>query len=447
MSRRRLPARYQVEIDVLADDGTGLAAAAAVEERSDGVTRSVELSREVRVKGALPGERVTARVLKKRRGVVHTEVLSGSDDHPDRVRPPCPHFPRCGGCSLQHMNYAAQVMHKSAVVLDILARAGVDAACVASPVTAARAHYRRKARLGVRAIGDRVFAGFRETMSSRVVDVPFCATLDPRIGGPLDDLRRTLERMACRAAIPQIEVAAGEGRTAFCVRHLTPLQPDDRAALLAFGTRNGLEILVQPAGYDSVVRLLDEQPPAPLDYSLPARGLNFLFPATGFVQINAAINERIVDHVVATLAPGPGEAVADLFCGVGNLSLPLARAGALVTGLESDRQAISWARRNAERNNLLRRTRFEVVDLYRDGPAPTSDKWVLDPPRSGAGPQLERWLTANPARIVYVSCNPATFASDGAALQRNGLVLSKLTMFDMFPHTGHIELVGVWDRG
>ena len=407
--------------------------------------------RPVRVKGALPGERVTARVLKKSRGTVFAEIIDGlferSAKHPDRVAATCNHFPRCGGCVFHHLDYAAQVRHKTSVVLETLAASGITPLAVAEPMLGYRAGYRRKARLGVRAVGDQVFVGFRETLNARVVDVPTCRVLEPPIGAALHDLSATLAVLDGRARIPQIEVAAGDVEVQFCVRHLDPLSSLDRVRLLEFGQRNGIEMLAQAGGLETVRRLVDDTAPSPLHYVLPRFGLDLTFAPTAFVQVNASVNERVVDHVVAAVDPTPGSVVIDLFCGIGNLSLPLAKLGARVIGYENVADAVTWARRNAQHNHLEARTSFQVLDLYQSDFDVAASAWVIDPPRSGAGPRLVAWLRQKPERIAYVSCNPATFASDGVILERHGYRLSNLTMFDMFPHTAHIEVMGTWILG
>ena len=433
MSRRRLPPRVELAIDWVDEELRG---AGRVDER------------EVRVKAALPGEQVEARVLKRRRGVLYGEVTEvRGNQSPLRVTPPCPSFPRCGGCQAQHLAYDEQLLLKQRQVIDLLASNGLAPATLEPPVSGPRSGYRRKARLGVRAVGEQLFVGFRETMNSRVLDASVCTVLHPAIVAPLTDLRQVLTSLSVRAQVPQLEVLAGEERCCFTLRHLAPLERRDRAALMAFAARNQVEVLLQSAGPDSIERLVDGGKPAPLSYSLQRYGLNLQHPPDGFVQVNAAVNERLIDRVVVAVESAPGRTVTDLFCGAGNLSLPLARRGFSVLGIELSAAAISWAHRNAERNGLTAQCRFYAADLYRQGLSFGGSTWVFDPPRSGVGEQLAAWLQTPPERIVYVSCNPKTFASDARMLADKGFRMSTLTLFDMFPHTAHVEVIGVFDLG
>lgn len=435
----REPRRIEVAVAALSDEGLGMAT--AVEPGAG--------ARTVLVRNALPGERVTAVVRKRRRGTWYAEALDGAPPARDRVPAPCPAYPRCGGCALQHLDYAAQLAHKQALVERLVAAQGVVPARVLPPVSGPRFHYRYKARLGARVVDHRLLLGFREGFSNRIARMTGCLTLAQPLADALPELAEVLGRSSVAARIPQVELAAGDSGAAFVIRHLAPLTGADERALGRFAATPGRAVLLQPAGYDSV-RLLGGQPgPAYLSYANPDFGLLFEFQPTDFTQVNPWINRELVRAAVLALAVRPGDRVLDLFCGIGNFALALARAGGQVFGFESGAGAVERAWRNAALNGLGARAEFAVQDLYDSpGPAlPAARLMLLDPPRSGAGPNLRRWV-AGPGleRIAYVSCNPETFATDAAVLQQAGFRLAELGVFDMFPHTAHIETLGLFMR-
>ncbi len=439
MARRKpLPADLPVRIDRLDEDGLGVAR-----------VHSGDVERDVRLRNALPGETLQARILKRRRGqwlgnAQPPEALA----HADRRAAACPVFPRCGGCALQHMPAHLQLQRKASALGDLLNAHGVQAQRWRAPITGPQYGYRRKARLGVRVVGDQVFLGFREAFASRVVDMTSCPALDARLSALIAPLRDVLAGLSVRRAVPQIEVAAGDEATALVLRHLEPLSEGDVARLAAFAGQYGVALYTQAGGYDTVTPLPGRQANL-LSYALPEFGLNLQFSPVEFTQVNAVINRALVRHGTAPLRRC--RLVADLFCGIGNFSLALARMGIEVVGLEASESAIARAQANARRNAVASRAGFEVRDLYGDGavdlrlPA-DADGLLLDPPRSGAGPHLGRWLTPHMSVVSYVSCNPRTFAQDARLLQDAGFALTEVGVFDMFPQTAHVETLGVFHR-
>ncbi len=418
-----------------------------------GVSRLGE--RELVVRNALPGESVRTRILKKRRGRLFgdgVEVLQ-EGANASRVAPACPYFPRCGGCSMHHVEHGAQLEHKQSLLAGELEALGVAVEAWTKPVGATRLGYRRKARLGVRLVGEDVLVGFRESFSNRVARLHACAVLTPEASALLAPLRQVLGQLSVAAKVPQIELAQGDGQPVLMLRHLEPLNHADLARLDEFAARHNVEVLLQSGGYETL-RKLDGGAPDLLSYALAEYGLLMRFAPTQFTQVNQTMNEALIRAVVASLG-GYGSAamrerrVADLFCGIGNITLPLARAGATVAGLELAADAIDMARHNAALNGLGARTSFAVADLYADGcTLPEGvDTLVLDPPRSGAGPNLAAWLRAfRGDDVMYVSCNPATFASDAVVLKESGFLLQRVGVYDMFPHTAHVETVGLFVR-
>lgn len=405
------------------------------------------------IDGALPGERVRAELRRRKR--THdeartVEVLAAS---PERVAARCPHFGTCGGCTLQHLDGAAQLRHKQADLLDKLRHIGaVTPARVGEPVRGPLWGYRRKARLGCKNVPGKggVLVGFRERRAHLVADIHECHVLIPAVGLRIRELRALLSGLDARDAIPQIEVAAGDGAPLLVLRNLEPLGAPDTQRLRAFARDTGLAIALQPGGPHTVTALAPDPLPE-LHYRLAAFGLDLGFGALDFVQVNGAINEALVERAVAALAARDGDPVLDLFCGLGNFSLALARTGARVTGVEMGEGMVRRATDNALRNAIDRAT-FHAGDL---SDPDTAARWVrtgathvlLDPPRSGAEAVVAALGPSAVQRLVYVSCGPATLARDaGRLVHEQGFRLDEVAVVDMFPHTNHVESLAVFER-
>jgi 23S rRNA (uracil1939-C5)-methyltransferase len=430
---RRGARQVELTIEALTDDGLG-------EGRFE--------SRIVRARNALPGETVAVAVRKRQAGIWYGEAEQPENVAPTRQLPACSAFPRCAGCVLQHLEYQQQLEHKTARLLTELAQAGVEAACVRSPVSANQLHYRYKARLGVRVVGEEVLIGFREGFNSRIARVGECRTLAHAFVAVLPALKDALQRLRRPDRIPQIEIAGGDREVAIVVRHLTDLDQREQRTLLDFARSTGSRVYLQPGGYDTV-RRLDAGGGEYLSYALTDFGLCYRFLPTDFIQVNPFINRALVRSALLGLAPQPQSTVTDLFCGIGNFSLALARQGVRVRGFESSPAAVERARFNTLVNGLCGRAEFAVADLYdaRCPSLPEAEYLLLDPPRSGAGPNLQRWASSpRLERIAYVSCNPRTFAADAAVLVDQGFNLQEVGIFDMFPHTAHVETLGIFAR-
>ena len=432
MSRRRLPPRLDIAVKSLDDEGMGL---------------GTHGSRTVRVKGALPGESASARVVGRRRGAVLTVADEGvAEPATQRVPARCDAYPRCGGCALQHLADDEQLALKDRRLRAELAAAGAAPQRWRAPFTGPRLHYRRKARLGVRQLGDAVLVGFRETFGGRIVRMNDCPALVPELAALPAALAALVAELSVANQIPQVELAAGDDASALILRHLAPLTTADEQRLIGFEAAHGIDVYTQAAGYDSIRRL--HGGPRLLSYRLADFGVCLRFEPADFVQVNAWVNEALVRAACQALAGL--ERIADLFCGIGNFSLPLARQGSRVVGIEATATSVARARDNAVFNGLRSNTEFVVADLYA-AQAPTLplngvQALLLDPPRSGAGAHLEAWLVPSVQRILYVSCNPTTFASDTGRLVQHGFRLLECQAFDMFPHTGHVEVLGVFER-
>ncbi|MCZ6709018.1 MAG: methyltransferase domain-containing protein [Gammaproteobacteria bacterium] len=427
-----------------------------VDIAEDGFAEGTAEGRQVRVKGAFPGERVAARIIKRRKGTWWgiPETTAG------RPATSCPAFRHCGGCTMQQLDVAAQLQHKQRVVLKALQRQGVEPERIAAPVHGPRLQYRRKARLGGRYLADKqeFLLGFRESFGSRVARLDTCPVLAEPFSTRFAELKKLLGTMPARADLPQLEIAAGDAGASLALRHLTALSQRDLQLLRAFERSSAIQVLLQSGGYDSLVRL-DGAPERPLSYRLDEFGVCISFQISDFVQINEVVNQRLVAAALAALKPAPGERVMDLFCGLGNFTLPIARRGADVVGMEGSAQMVGRARVNAERNGVEHRARFLRADLYDQGDAAPKepcgepfgepldfDKVLVDPPRSGCGPALALATAPRVGRVVYVSCHPDSFAADAARMRARGFDLKRLGLFDMFPHTAHAETLAVFER-
>jgi 23S rRNA (uracil1939-C5)-methyltransferase len=432
--------RRQREIDV---DVTQLS------ESFDGIAAFD--GRDVRVRATLPGEHVTARVLKRHRGTWYALPLSRAPDAAGRQTPACAAFPRCGGCVAQHLPGEQQLQLKSDWLVAALTNAGVPPARIDAPVAGPLYYYRRKARLAARYLpaSGEALVGFREAFGSRVTRTTDCPVLVRPLASLLAPLARLIAGLSVRDAVPQIEVAAGDDRAALVVRHIAPLDASDRHALGAFARGHGVDVLLQSGGYDSVCTI-DGDAPEPLLYRLDDFGIALEFEPTDFVQVNATINAALVAATIQALALRPGDHVLDLFCGIGNFTLPMVRRGVHATGLEGSPALVARARHNARCNGLATRAEFATADLYlTDAALPEGlafNKVLLDPPRPGAGAMISHLTDPGIERVAYVSCHPQSFVADAKALVAAGYDFAALRTFDMFPHTTHVETLGVFIR-
>lgn len=454
-----VPADTRLFIESLDQEGRGIA-------HRDGKAIFVE--------GALPGEEVAIETLKRkpsyeiaRATVIHR--VSGA-----RVSPRCPHFGVCGGCTLQHLDAGAQVANKQRALEDALWHIGRLRPEIVLPTIHGPAWgYRHRARLSVRHVAKKggVLVGFHEKKSSYVADMTSCAILPPQVSMLLPALRSLIGALTIRDRVPQIEVAVGDPRLAdadkaggtvqpalagsatcaLVLRILEPLGPADGERLRQFANEHGVQFYLQSGGPDTVTPF--HPPDERLGYQLPEFGLDFPFAPTEFTQINPAINRVLVRRALALLDPQPGERVVDLFCGLGNFTLPIARRGAEVLGIEGSERLTRRAASNARHNGLASRASFIAADLFATTAATFEawgpfDKALIDPPREGAI-AIAKSLPPDggPRRIVYVSCNPATLARDAAVfVHERAYRLTGAGVINMFPHTAHVESIAVLER-
>jgi 23S rRNA (uracil1939-C5)-methyltransferase len=437
--RKQLPQEpFELTIESLSHDGKGVA------RNSEGKT--------VFVHGALAGERVMARLTRRRKSHDEADTVEVLDASAERVEPGCPHFGVCGGCSLQHLSPQGQVAAKQQALLDALIHIGkVTPDTVLEPLLNDTPWgYRRKARLGVKYVAKKgkVLVGFRERGTPYVTDLQECHVLHPRIAALLQPIARMVEGFSIRDKVPQVEVAMDDEQLVLIFRVLEPLSAKDTEALRDFGRQHQLFVYLQPGGPETVAPL---EEPAELVYALPAFGVSLRFLPNDFTQVNTAINRQMVPKAIDLLDIQPDDQVLDLFCGVGNFTLPLATRARRVVGVEGDAGLVARARANAERNDLVN-VDFHVANLYEDLERPPwlgehYDKVLLDPPRSGALEILEHLPGLGARRLVYVSCYPGTLARDaGELVHKHGYRLLAAGVMDMFPHTAHVESIALFER-
>lgn len=404
------------------------------------------------IDGALPGETVSFRYRRSRskyaEGIFETLLENAS---PERVEPKCGHFLLCGGCSLQHLDPTRQIAHKEQVLEEQLRHIGGIQSWQKLPaLTGPLWGYRHKARLGVRYVTkkEKVLVGFREKYSNYVAEISRCEVLHPSVGERLQELAGLIASLSIYRRIAQIEVAVDDTNTALIFRNLDPLSSEDVRKLHDFGEKYSIQMFIQPGGPDSV-QPVSQTPYPDLCYEVDEGRVRIYFAATDFTQVNVEINQVMVSRVLDLLELDNDDHVLDLFCGVGNFTLPIARRVSSVTGIEGAEVLVQKARRNAQLNQLENAI-FIATDLNKtaiDLEGPAANKLLLDPPRSGALEVVENWDLSNISRLVYVSCNPATLARDAAILVgQKGFTLASAGVMDMFPHTTHVESIAVFNH-
>ena len=433
--RSKLPLDpVETQIESLSHDGRGVA-------RIDGKT--------VFIDGALGGERVKFRYSKKHSKYDEGRVVEILTSAPDRVEAKCQHYGVCGGCSLMHMAPEAQLVLKQKTLMEQMNHFGhIEPEQWIEPMTGPLWGYRRKARLGVKHVPkkERVLVGFREKGTPYLALLDKCEVLDPRIGTRLGELGIMIATLAAYNRIAQIEVAMDDKHTALVFRNLDPLSESDQKLLIAYGQKNDLWIYLQSGGPDTITAIWPTSPQ--LSYA-PEPDLNLMFEPSDFTQVNDTINQNMIQRAMALLEVCAEDRVLDLFCGLGNFSLPLAKRVNEVVGVEGDAALVKHAQNNAKLNQLDNAT-FEQADLTKTALKDYSwakggfNKILLDPPRSGAFEVLPQLVDLGAERIVYVSCNPATLARDtGELVHKHGYTLVSAGIMDMFPHTSHVESIAL----
>ncbi|HKT71968.1 MAG TPA: 23S rRNA (uracil(1939)-C(5))-methyltransferase RlmD [Steroidobacteraceae bacterium] len=438
----------------LQDEAPETGTVAGLTHEGDGIVRC---GKAVFVAGALPGETIRFRRVRRHRQHDEGELLEVLEASAHRVAPRCAHFGVCGGCALQHLAADEQLAMKQTALRDNLERvARVTPREWLAPLTGSAWAYRRRARLGAKFVikKDRVVVGFRERLAPYVAAVEQCEVLAAPVGALIAPLAAMLTQLSIRQRMPQIEVAIGDNAVALVLRVLEPVSPADRTVLREFADRHGIRFYLQPGGLESVRELNEEGGGGePLYYRLGRYDLRLEFLPTDFVQVNGPVNEALIARALELLAPTGESRVLDLFCGLGNFTLPLARVAGAVTGIEGEPSLIDRARHNARLNGLAN-TEFHVANLARPFDAATA--WaarpyshvLLDPPRAGAREVLADVARLQPRRVLYISCHPGSLARDlGVLVHEHGFDLRAAGVVDMFPHTAHVESLAVLEPG
>jgi 23S rRNA (uracil1939-C5)-methyltransferase len=436
--------------DTLAEE---IGVVAALTHEGEGIIRG---GKTAFVAGALPGERIRFRRSKRHRQHDDGVLLEVLEPAASRMQPRCAHFGLCGGCALQHLDPTLQIEAKQTELkenLERISRTQPDEwlEAMRGPVW----NYRRRARLGVKYVAKkgRVLVGFRERLAPYVAALERCEVLTPPMDALITPLAEMITTLSIRDRLPQIEVAVADNAVALVMRVMAPPSEQDLEILRSFERAHDLRLYLQPAGLDSVHRLDPADPTraneAPLHYRLPRFDLTLEFKPTDFIQVNGAMNEALVSRAIELLAPRPDSSVLDLYCGLGNFTLALARCAKQVVGVEGDRELVRRAAENAVRNDISK-AEFHVADLMQ--PLPEAATWaktryshvLLDPPRAGAREMLPTVARLAPERVLYISCHPGSLARDiGMLVHDHGFRLRAAGVLDMFPHTTHVESIAV----
>ena len=444
-------APLEIEIKSLDMEAQGVGRATA-EDGSEGKVIFVE--------GALPGERVLYASFRRKAAFEQALLIKVLRESVMRTRPKCPYFSKCGGCSMQHLDVRAQIAVKQRVLEDNLQHIGkLHAETIYRPIHGPSWGYRYRARLAVRLIAGKggALVGFHEKKSSFVADMETCDVLHPNVSALLMPLRVLVRDLSIRDRLPQIEVAVGAETTALVLRVLEELTPADEALLRTFADTHGVQFWLQPKGPETAYLFypLGQE----LAYTLPEFGIRMPFKPTDFTQVNHQINRVLVSRALRLLGAQRTDRVLDLFCGIGNFTLPLARMAREVVGIEGSAGLTERALENARTNGVHEHTSFACRNLFEItaedfralGPF---DKILIDPPREGAlavSKALAEIAHSGegvlPKRIVYVSCNPATLARDAGVLVRDaGYRMKGAGVVNMFPHTSHVESIALFER-
>ena len=425
----------------------------SLDHEARGITRLE--GKTIFVEGALPGEKVEYTSFRRKPNYEVAQADRILKASPDRVAPKCPHYGSCGGCSMQHLDSTAQVAAKQRVLESNLWHLGrLRAEQLYAPIHGPAWGYRFRARLAARFVAKKggMLIGFHERKSSYIADMTTCPNLPPHVSKLLVPLRELVAGLSISAAMPQVELAVGEHITALVLRNLEALTAADEARVKAFADRHDVVFYLQPQGPATAYRFYPLEGPR-LTYALPEYAIEHAFSPTEFTQVNHAVNRVLVRRAMALLDPRPGERIADMFCGLGNFTLPIARLGAQVVGVEGSRELVRRAGENAAANGLAEKVEYGVANLFEATPESLAalgrfDKMLIDPPREGAL-ELVKAIDPEqaPRRIVYVSCNPSTLARDAAILvSQKGYRLLGAGVVNMFPNTSHVESIALFEK-
>lgn len=426
-------------IESLDHEGHGIA-------RVDGKT--------VFVDGALPFEEVVYQSYRKKPNFENAQTIQVLRESFVRAQPQCPNFGVCGGCSMQHLEATAQVAAKQRVLEDNLWHIGkVKSETMLPAIYGPSWGYRYRARMSARYVAKKggMLVGFHEKRSSFIADMTECHILPARVSAQLPTLRELIGSLSIFDRMPQVELAIGDDVDVMVLRNMEPINAADEQLLRDYADKHQVQFWLQPKGPDSAYAFYPQNAPR-LSYSLPEFNIVMPFRPTEFTQVNPQINQVLVGRAIRLLDPQPGERIADMFCGLGNFTLPIARRGATVLGMEGSQGLVERARENAALNGLAAATEFQVANLFEMTEESLAnlghfDKMLIDPPRDGAVELIKSLGENGPSRIVYVSCSPGTLARDASVLvNTKGYRLLQAGVVNMFPHTAHVESIAVFEK-
>ena len=396
------------------------------------------------IDGALPDETVVVQLTEDKKNYARARVIKRLKDSSARIKPHCPIYDQCGGCNLQHLSHQGQVIAKQQALTELMEKFAIteEGTTQVAPIVGQSEHYRRCARFSVRMLanGQMVF-GFRKKQSKDIVDVTSCPVLATELDSLLPALRELLSGLKGRKHLGHVELVNADNGRVLLIRHLQPFNDKDLAAIKAFATEHQLMLFLAPSS-DELEQVAGEQPYYDIE------DVRLTFSPKDFIQVNRAVNQKMVEQAINWLDVQPQDRVLDLFCGLGNFSLPLARRAKAVVGVEGVDEMVARATANAVANRLDNAT-FYQANLDEDvmklvWAQEQFDKILLDPARAGAAGVMQHIVNLAPSKVVYVSCNPATLARDSQILLQQGYKLARLGMMDMFPHTGHLESMALF---
>ena len=406
------------------------------------------------VHGALPNEDIIFKYTKIHSSFDEGETLKVLTSSPNRATPKCPHYDICGACSLQHLNSNMQIKHKQQVLLEQLQHFGqTQPQEILSPITGPIWGYRHKARLGVRFVTkkNKLLIGFRERNGRFIADINNCEILNSKVGKKIHLLQQELSKIKHFNSLPQIEIAISDSQTALIIRHLQPLSADEQKQLCSFAKQYDFDIYLQPKGIDTIHKIWPTDANPLLSYKIPAQNIELFFHPADFIQINPIINQQMIETAIKLLEPNHDDEILDLFCGLGNFTLSIAKYCKKITAIEISDEMVNRAYTNAKHNHITNAEFFSAnlaKDISKQSWAKIKfNKILLDPPRSGALEIIKYFPKLNPQKIVYVSCNPATLARDAKCLiHEQNFILQKVGIMDMFPHTSHVESIALFTK-
>ena len=444
--------QYTFKVEKLSHEGRGIAHYCAEQDHP-----KEKQGKKVFIRYALPGETVKVQITRQVSKLEEADKIKLiSEPSQDRIEPICPHFTQCGGCNMQHIHEDMQIRLKQDVLKSHFSHfAGLEPQEWLAPIRSMRTDYRHKARIGVRYLpkNNKLLMGFRAANSNQLIDINTCKILDQQLDEALPEIRVLLESLTGKATIGHIELAKGDDEISLLIRHTEKLKEHDVNLLREYALQKKWQLYLQPAGVDSVHRVDNAQAPMQLHYKLSEFDVEFAFHPTDFTQVNPTVNVQMMKMACELLDLKQGESVLDLFCGLGNFSLPLARIIGMqgkVVAVEGSAEMVKRGTENALKNGIAN-VKFYSQDLTQDFSQHSwakqgFDALLIDPPRSGAEEVMQYIPKFGAQRIVYVSCNPATLARDAGILTQYGYQLKKAGVMDMFTHTGHVESIALFEK-